>query len=67
MEEWVGPRAGLDDMGIWKLLTLPGHEPQPFGRPARNQALYWLRYRSFKQRVLDTEVINLMISFYRGQ
>jgi hypothetical protein len=26
--DWVGPRAGLDDMEKWKLLTLPGLEVQ---------------------------------------
>jgi hypothetical protein len=40
----VGPRAGLDDVERRKLLTLPGLELQPLGRPARSQTLYKLRY-----------------------
>jgi hypothetical protein len=40
---WVDPRAGLDDLKR-KLLTLPGLEPRPLGRPARSQSLYRLRY-----------------------
>jgi hypothetical protein len=42
---WVGPRAGLDDLEKRKFLTLPGHELRPFGRPARRQSLYRLRYQ----------------------
>jgi hypothetical protein len=40
-EEWVGPRAGLDDMEKLKFLTLPGLELRPFRRPVRD-----CRYRS---------------------
>jgi hypothetical protein len=42
----VGPRAGLDDMEKRKLLTLPGLELRPLGRPAPSQWLrvYRLRY-----------------------
>jgi hypothetical protein len=43
----VDPRAGLDDMEKRKFLTLPGLELRPFGRPARSQSLYWLRYKKF--------------------
>jgi hypothetical protein len=39
---WVGPRAGLDDVEKIKLLTLPGLELRPLGRPARCQSLYRL-------------------------
>jgi hypothetical protein len=39
---WVGPRAGLDDVGKRKFLTLPGLELLP--RLARSQSLYRLRY-----------------------
>jgi hypothetical protein len=35
-----GPRAGLDDLEKRKVLTLPGLELQPLGRPARSQSLY---------------------------
>jgi hypothetical protein len=42
----MGPRAGLDDMETWKVLTLQGLELRPLGRPARSQPLYWLRYIS---------------------
>jgi hypothetical protein len=36
---WVGLRAGLDDVEKRKLLTLPGFELRPLGRPARSQTL----------------------------
>jgi hypothetical protein len=32
--DWVGPRAGLDNMK--KILDLPGLELRPLGRPVRN-------------------------------
>jgi hypothetical protein len=41
---WVGPRTDLDDMEKRKILTLPGFELQPLGRPTRSQSLYRLRY-----------------------
>jgi hypothetical protein len=41
---WVGPRVGLDDVEKRNLLTLPGFELRPLGRPARSQSLYRLRY-----------------------
>jgi hypothetical protein len=40
----VDPRAGLDDVDKRKFLTLAGLELRPFGRPARSQSLYRLRY-----------------------
>jgi hypothetical protein len=40
----VGPRAGLDDMEKWKFLPPTGLELRPFGRAARSQSLYSLRY-----------------------
>jgi hypothetical protein len=40
----VGPRAGLDDVEKRKFLNLPGLELRPFGRPARSQSPYRLRY-----------------------
>jgi hypothetical protein len=45
---WVGPRAGLDVVEKKKLLTLPGLELRPLGRPVRSQSLYRLRYASSK-------------------
>jgi hypothetical protein len=39
---WVGPIAGLDYVEKRKLLTLPGLELRPLGRPARRQSLYRL-------------------------
>jgi hypothetical protein len=41
----VDPRAGLDNVEKRKLLTLPGLELRPLGRPARSQSLYRLSYR----------------------
>jgi hypothetical protein len=40
---WVGPRAGLDDVGE-KTLPLVGLELRLLGRPTRSQSLYRLRY-----------------------
>jgi hypothetical protein len=44
---WIGgsvdPRAYLDNMEKWKLLTLPGL--RPLGRPTQSQSLCRLRYR----------------------
>jgi hypothetical protein len=42
--DWVRPRAGLDDMEEWKLLTLLGLEPRPLRHPDYIQSLYRLRY-----------------------
>jgi hypothetical protein len=44
IEGCVGPRAGLDDVGKRKFLTLPGLELGPLCRPARRQSQYRLRY-----------------------
>jgi hypothetical protein len=44
MGGWLDPRACLDDVEKRKLLTLPGLELRPLGRPARCQFLYRLRY-----------------------
>jgi hypothetical protein len=46
---WAGPRAGLDDVEKIKFLILPGLELRSFGRPARNQSLYRLRYPGYKE------------------
>jgi hypothetical protein len=40
----VGPRTGLDDVERRKILSLPGVELRPLGRPARCQSLYRLSY-----------------------
>jgi hypothetical protein len=47
----VERRASLDDMEKLKLLTLMGRELPPFGRPARSQSLYRLRYRDSKTKI----------------
>jgi hypothetical protein len=39
--------TGLDDVEMWKFLTLPGLELRPLGRPARSQSLYRLSYSGF--------------------
>jgi hypothetical protein len=44
---WVDPRAGLDDMEMWKFLTLPKQELRSLCRPTRSQSLYRLLYRNF--------------------
>jgi hypothetical protein len=41
---WVDPRAGLDDVGKRKSLTLPVLEFRPLGCRARSQSLYRLHY-----------------------
>jgi hypothetical protein len=40
IRDWVGPRAGLDDVEKRKFLTLPGLELRPLGRPTHSQSLY---------------------------
>jgi hypothetical protein len=40
---WVGPRAGLDDAEIRKVLPLRGLKLRSLCRPARSQSLYPLR------------------------
>jgi hypothetical protein len=35
--DWVGPRAGVDDMEKLKILTLPGLDLGPLGRSALSQ------------------------------
>jgi hypothetical protein len=46
--DWVGPRAGLDDVEKRKFLSFPGLELRPLGRPARSQSLYRLSYPGYK-------------------
>jgi hypothetical protein len=46
----VGPTAGLDEMEERKFLTLQGLELRPFGRSARSQSLYRLRYPGIEIR-----------------
>jgi hypothetical protein len=43
--QWTGGRVGLKAAAEKrKLLTLRGLKPRPFGRPARGQSLFRLRY-----------------------
>jgi hypothetical protein len=37
---WLGTRAGLDDVGKRKFLTLPRLELQPLSREAQSQLLF---------------------------
>jgi hypothetical protein len=52
---WVGPRAGLDDVG-----TLPGLELRPLGHPTRSQSLYPLRYPGSSKRILRNKNVNTL-------
>jgi hypothetical protein len=54
---WVDPRAGLDDVEMRKLLTLPGLEIRPLGRPACSQSLYRLHYSDL---ILWSKTIKLL-------
>jgi hypothetical protein len=56
----VDPKAGLDDVENRKLLTLPGLEVRPLGRPARSQSLYRPRYLS--RLLMKTGKITLYIN-----
>jgi hypothetical protein len=56
-----GPRAGLDDMEKRKLLTLPGLELRPLGRPARSHWLHRLRYPG-SLRILGFRVVTIIIN-----
>jgi hypothetical protein len=40
----MGPRTGLDNVEKRKILTLPGLELRPLGRPPSSQLLYRLSY-----------------------
>jgi hypothetical protein len=42
--DWVSPRTDRHSVENSKLLTLPGLELRPLGRPARSQSLYRLPY-----------------------
>jgi hypothetical protein len=44
IEGWVDHRAGLDNAEKRMLLTLPGTELRPLGRPTRSQSSYQLQY-----------------------
>jgi hypothetical protein len=62
---WIGPRAGLDDMGNWKFLPPSGLELRGLGRPARSQSLYRLWYSGWLQYILlNTEFTSLWFPFY---
>jgi hypothetical protein len=54
---WVDSKAGLDDMGKRKSLTLPGLKLRPLGRPVCSQLLWRLRYR------VETNIRNLHFPF----
>jgi hypothetical protein len=41
---WVGPKTGLEDVEIRKILPQPGLELGSFGRPARSQSVQRLRH-----------------------
>jgi hypothetical protein len=77
---WVDPRAGLDDMGKRKFITLPELELRPLGRPVRSQSLYRLRYPGpwcsvnslqfyfgrYRVRVSDGLLQVILIEIFRG-
>jgi hypothetical protein len=44
---WVDPTAGPDDKEKLKSLTISALELRSFGRPARSQSLYQLRYTPY--------------------
>jgi hypothetical protein len=44
IDDWVGPRTGLDAVEKRIILPLLGLELQPLGRPARSHSLYRLSY-----------------------
>jgi hypothetical protein len=50
---WVSPRAGLHDVEWRKILTLPGLELLPLGRPAGSQLLYRQRHRIARSHILN--------------
>jgi hypothetical protein len=51
----VNPRAGLDDVEKRKVLTLPGLELRPLGRPARSQSHFTFAFRDFVSRSVNEE------------
>jgi hypothetical protein len=69
----VDPRARMDDVEKRKFFALPGLELRPFGRPARSQSLYRLRYpsslvnvhtRKHTERCFNTELYLCLSSTY---
>jgi hypothetical protein len=60
----VGPRACLDNLEKRKFLALPRLELRPFGRPARSQSLYRLRYPGYEKGHMCQLII---ISDMQGQ
>jgi hypothetical protein len=48
--DWVGPRAGLDDVKKIKMSSLSGLELRPLGHPARSQSLYHLPSSPYEGR-----------------
>jgi hypothetical protein len=66
MERRLDPSAGLDDVERRKLLTLPGLELRPLGRPARNQSVYRLRYPgSMLSRIMTVLICKALTSMFR--
>jgi hypothetical protein len=57
----VSPRAGLDNVEKRKLLTLPGLELRPLGRPARRQLLYRLRYTGSRNEGITAQILTLTL------
>jgi hypothetical protein len=55
------PRIGLDDVRRRKILPVPGLESQPFGRPARSQSVYRLRYIGPTYKIIIGKIIVLYI------
>jgi hypothetical protein len=46
IEGWVDSRAGLDDMGKWKFLTVPELELRSLSSPTCRQSLFFNAYKA---------------------
>jgi hypothetical protein len=63
----VGPMVGLDEVKNRKFLTIPGLELRLFGRPARSQSLYRLRYPGTNNNILNTDLkVYTVLEFVRS-
>jgi hypothetical protein len=58
----VGPCVSLDEPESREILSLPGLELRPLGRPARSQSLYRLRYLGYPLKYTALH-IKLMLDY----
>jgi hypothetical protein len=55
----MGPRTGLDEVGMRKILPLPELELGPFSPPGRRQSLYRLSYPGSIYKIDFSKFLNI--------